>query len=85
MRILFGEQFGPPERLGAVGEDGGPAILVFDGPLPARRVLVSEDVIAASVFPLSSPDSPGDTPSSLGSGRGERIHTVRGSILYGVG
>jgi len=33
---LLGEHFGPPDRLGAVGEDGGPSKLMFDAPFLAR-------------------------------------------------
>src|SRR5215218_7691537 len=51
--VRFGERLGSPERLGAFSEYGGPAVLMFDGPLLAC-VLISEDVVAVSVFHISS-------------------------------
>jgi hypothetical protein len=54
--VLFNERLGSPERLGAFGEYGGPAVLMFDGPLLAC-VLISEDVVAVSVLHISSPAS----------------------------
>jgi hypothetical protein len=51
--VLFDERLGSPERLGALGEYGGPAVLMFDRPLVAC-VLISEDVVTVSVFHISS-------------------------------
>src|SRR5215216_4844721 len=53
---LSGELFGPPERLSAVGEHGGPPVLMFHGPLLAR-VLIGVYVVAVGVFHISSPAS----------------------------
>jgi hypothetical protein len=64
--VLFGEHFGTPERLSAVGEDGGPAVLVFDGPLLAC-VLKGEDVVAVGTIHISFPASPSYMLASLGS------------------
>jgi hypothetical protein len=56
---LFGEQFGPPERLGAVGEDGGPPVLAVQGALPFR-VLVGVNEVTVGVFRIFSPAPLGD-------------------------
>jgi hypothetical protein len=81
--VLFGEDFGSPERLSAVGEDGGPAVLMLDGPLLAC-VLKSEDVVAVGVFNISSPASLDDMPLSLCSGHGHQILIFRDTILSGA-
>jgi hypothetical protein len=64
-RVRFSEHFSPPERLGAVGEDGGPAVLVFEGPFVAG-VLVGEDAVTVGVFHISSLASLVDMLPSLG-------------------
>ncbi len=50
---LSGELFGPPERLSAGGEDGGPPVLMFQGS-PPFRVLIGVDDVAVGVFHISS-------------------------------
>src|SRR5215207_7177279 len=73
---LFGEQLGPPERLSAVGEDGGTSMLMFHGPLLAH-VLVGVDDVAVGVFHITSPASLGGMPLSLGPGPGHYIPSFR--------
>ena len=69
---LLDEHFGPPDRLGAVGEDGGPFVLVFDGPF-LSRVLVGEDVVAVGVLQLSSPAFLCGVLLTLDAGHGHHI------------
>ena len=54
IRELLGKLFGPPERTGAVGEDGCPPVLMFDRPLLAR-VLVGVDDATVGVF-IAAPE-----------------------------
>jgi hypothetical protein len=50
IRELSSEQFGPPQRLSAVGEDGGPPMLMFHGPLLARVFVGVDDVAVGEVL-----------------------------------
>ena len=78
--VLFGEHFGPRECPSTVGEDGSPAVLMFDGPLLAC-VLIGEDVVAVGVFYISFPASLGLMLPSSRSGHGHQILTLGESIL----
>ena len=78
---LFGQQFGPPERTGAIGEDGGPPVAVVQGSLPFR-VLVGVDEVAVGVFHISSPASLGGMPLSLAPGHGHHVPTFGEHLSY---